>query len=192
MIKAVIFDFFDVLAVDGERQFFEKYIEEGSQQDTEASALGESLMSGKIDYTTYRQKLAEITGLALDEVGRWLDNNQVNESLFEYIRTHLKPTYKLAIISNAGDDWVSDMLGEANAALFDEVTLSFREKSMKPEPHIYQVTLQKLGILAEEAVFTDDKERYVDAAKTLGMHGIVFRDTEQFIQDFSALEAANV
>ena len=49
---------------------------------------------------------------------------------------------------------------------------------MKPDPTIYSLTLDKLQILPEEAVYVDDKRENVDVAQQLGMQGIVF-DNEQ-------------
>lgn len=43
----------------------------------------------------------------------------------------------------------------------------------KPDPGIYEYTLVELGIAAPNAVFLDDMQANVDAAKALGMYGIV-------------------
>ena len=49
---------------------------------------------------------------------------------------------------------------------------------LKPDPLIYQVVLQKLGAKPQEVIFIDDKKKNVEAAKSLGILGIVFkRDT---------------
>jgi putative hydrolase of the HAD superfamily len=47
----------------------------------------------------------------------------------------------------------------------------------KPEPQIYALTLERLGLPAEACAFVDDLEINVDAARSLGMAGIVHRDT---------------
>lgn len=49
---------------------------------------------------------------------------------------------------------------------------------LKPDPLIYKVVLQKLGAKPQEVIFIDDKQKNVEAAKSLGILGIVFnRDT---------------
>ena len=45
---------------------------------------------------------------------------------------------------------------------------------LKPDPLIYQVVLQKLGAKPQEVIFIDDKLKNVEAAKSLGIWGIVF------------------
>ena len=57
----------------------------------------------------------------------------------------------------------------------------------KPEPEIYAITLERLGLPAEACVFVDDLEPNVDAAKTAGMRGIVHRDTAQTIAELESL-----
>jgi putative hydrolase of the HAD superfamily len=51
----------------------------------------------------------------------------------------------------------------------------------KPDPEIYALTLERLGLPAEACVFVDDLEVNVDAARQLGMQGVVHHNTEQTI-----------
>jgi FMN phosphatase YigB (HAD superfamily) len=51
----------------------------------------------------------------------------------------------------------------------DEVVLSFEVRAAKPDPRIYQVALERLGVAAREAVFVDDQARYCDGAAELGI-----------------------
>jgi putative hydrolase of the HAD superfamily len=46
---------------------------------------------------------------------------------------------------------------------------------MKPDPDIYLAVLNDLACRPDEAVFIDDKTENVEAARQLGMRGIVFR-----------------
>lgn len=45
---------------------------------------------------------------------------------------------------------------------------------LKPDIKIYQVVLQKLNAKPQEVIFIDDKQTNVEAAKLIGIHGIVF------------------
>ncbi|UJA19628.1 HAD family phosphatase [Thermoleophilia bacterium SCSIO 60948] len=49
----------------------------------------------------------------------------------------------------------------------------------KPEPRIYELTLERLGLSAPECVFVDDIEVNVVAARELGMSAVLFETTEQ-------------
>ena len=53
---------------------------------------------------------------------------------------------------------------------FDQVILSVDVRAMKPEPAIYRLTLDRLGVEdASRAVFVDDQTSYCDGAAAVGM-----------------------
>jgi putative hydrolase of the HAD superfamily len=57
--------------------------------------------------------------------------------------------------------------------LFDVVVDSCRAGVRKPDPRIFQVALEALGVGASDAVFLDDFPGNVAAAEAVGLHGIV-------------------
>ena len=71
--------------------------------------------------------------------------------------------------------------------LFEVVVDSAFVGTRKPEPEIYAITLERLGLPAQECAFVDDLEVNVDAARQAGMHGIVFRDTATAITELASL-----
>lgn len=52
-------------------------------------------------------------------------------------------------------------------------------KLVKPEREIYEYLLNKYSLKAEECVFLDDRKENIEAAKKLGMNGILFEEYEQ-------------
>ena len=73
--------------------------------------------------------------------------------------------------------------------LFDEVVVSADVGIAKPEPRIYAIAAQRLGLPAADCVFVDDLEPNVDAARAAGMHAIHFRIErgDDLEQQFAAL-----
>jgi FMN phosphatase YigB (HAD superfamily) len=96
--------------------------------------------------------------------------------LLAFIRS-LRPRYKTAVLSSAWVDARLENSAQVNGDTFDVIVYSSEEGLLKPQPEIYLRTLQRLGVAAHEAIFVDDMQRNVDAAKALGMHGIVFTDS---------------
>jgi putative hydrolase of the HAD superfamily len=47
---------------------------------------------------------------------------------------------------------------------------------VKPDAEIYELLMKKYGLNAKECVFIDDRAENIEAAKALGMEGIVFED----------------
>ena len=59
----------------------------------------------------------------------------------------------------------------------------------KPDPAIYALVLERLGLPAEECVFVDDLERNIDAARALGFAVVQHEETERTIAELDALLA---
>ena len=60
-------------------------------------------------------------------------------------------------------------------------------KLLKPEPAIYHDVLKGLEVEPQEAVFFDDMAVNVEAACTLGIHGLLWRGLEQAKADFQQI-----
>lgn len=56
----------------------------------------------------------------------------------------------------------------------------------KPDPRIFTLTCERLGIQPAELVFLDDVEIHIAAARELGIHAILCRETNQAIADVQA------
>lgn len=57
----------------------------------------------------------------------------------------------------------------------------------KPDPKIYKMVIEKLGIAPEEMVFVDDLSRNIEAARKLGMHAIHFQKRDEVIAELQKL-----
>ncbi|MCI0398708.1 MAG: HAD family phosphatase [Chloroflexi bacterium] len=91
----------------------------------------------------------------------------------------LKGAYKLALLSNA--TWTEEemraMLAEEYGLpqdLFDVVVTSTSAGVVKPNPRIFRLALERLGVRPEEAIFTDDLASFTAAAARLGLHTFTF------------------
>ena len=58
--------------------------------------------------------------------------------------------------------------------LFDDVVDSCEVGMRKPDPRIYELALDRLGVGAHEAVFVDDAPGNVRAAVAVGLAGVLF------------------
>jgi len=187
VIKAIIFDCFDVLVTNGLPILKQKYAPNDPGKQGIVRALVQSLNEGKLDYQTFLLKLAELLGVSVPEIELTLDDNRPDEELFSYIQDKLDPHYKLGILSNAGDDWLEEMMGSERVKLFDVAILSYAVGYTKPHPEIYKLTATKLGVEPSECVFIDDKERFCDGAKAIGMQAILYKSFDQFKSELEKL-----
>ena len=74
--------------------------------------------------------------------------------------------------------------------IFEDVVDSAFVGMRKPEPEIYALALERLGVEASACAFVDDTEVNVDAARELGLHAVWFRDTRQAVAELDALLGA--
>jgi epoxide hydrolase-like predicted phosphatase len=71
--------------------------------------------------------------------------------------------------------------------LYDQVVISGEIGARKPEPRIYLLTADRLGVAPQQCVFVDDLLQNVEGAKAAGMEGIVHRSAEFTIPKLEAL-----
>lgn len=65
---------------------------------------------------------------------------------------------------------------------FEGIIVSGEEKTRKPFDAIYNLTLERFNIKAENAIFIDDNLRNIEAANNLGINGIHFKSPEDLAQ----------
>lgn len=63
--------------------------------------------------------------------------------------------------------------------LFDDIIVSGEVMTMKPEREIFELTLRRLGLRAEECLFIDDSLKNVEAAAAMGFQVIHFQNPHQ-------------
>jgi putative hydrolase of the HAD superfamily len=100
------------------------------------------------------------------------------EDVFEYI-PELAKHYKLGVIS---DTWPSLDRVFKNAGVrqyFSTFIMSSVLGVLKPHELMYTTALKELGVKPEEALFIDDNIENVEAARNLGMQGLVILRSNQ-------------
>jgi epoxide hydrolase-like predicted phosphatase len=70
--------------------------------------------------------------------------------------------------------------------LFEVVVDSAFVGCRKPDPEIYEITLERIGLAGDQCLFVDDVEVNCEAARELGMTAVHFRANEQAIDEIRA------
>ena len=153
--------------------------------ELETGRLSEAQFMGSLS-----DELSERRGSRVELAGfgeRYFAHLQPNDRLIDYMRGLRERGYKLAICTNIVREWEARWRAMLPVdEIFDVVVDSAFVGSRKPEPRIYQVTLERLGTAPEAAVFVDDVEINCQAARELGIQAIHFRTTDQAIQEIEA------
>jgi epoxide hydrolase-like predicted phosphatase len=103
--------------------------------------------------------------------------DHLNEPLLEQIKRLRQAGYRTGLLSNLADD-ARQLWSEVYPFIefFDGVVISCEVGIMKPDPRVYQLAAESLGVRPEEAVFIDDFIENVEGARRAGMQAIHFID----------------
>ncbi len=103
----------------------------------------------------------------------YLDTIELKEGILPFLN-EVKGKYKLAIISNDSSRWSRYLRDKFDLnKYFDVISISGDLKIQKPDKEIFLLTLEKLGVKAEDCVYIDDREGNLEAAKKVGMKPIL-------------------
>lgn len=149
---------------------------------------------GKLTGVAFWQKLVrdaeigETTGLAEElnvwDARMWTTQNRAMLAWQLELKQH---GIKTAILSNMGDNVLANIERTFDwLARFDVLVWSYQLGMAKPEPAIYQHTLRELGVEPGEALFIDDRLVNIEAARALGMRGILFSTVDTLRVDLIA------
>ena len=152
---------------------------------------GHQAQLGLIDVQQHWENVRTALGLPSEEVDAFRSHfwrgDQLDSELVDYIRT-LKGNFRTGLLSNAFSN-LRQVIQETWQIedAFDAIVISAEEGLIKPDPRIYQVALDRLGVKPWEAVFIDDMLQNVEAALHLGMHAIHFRTPDQSRNEVSRI-----
>jgi len=197
MIKAIIFDFGRVISAQKPASLFSSYendlgLEPGTINSImfDSKAWEDALIGGKTVEEFWQEigpQLNLNTRTAIDAFRcRYHADEAVNHSVVDLLQ-RLHGRYKLAVLSNSPPG-LSQWLADWNLLdLFDTVFCSGDEGVVKPEPAAFKLTLQRLAVEPEEAVFIDDTDEHVAASRKMGLQAILFTTGEALAEELAGL-----
>jgi putative hydrolase of the HAD superfamily len=207
MIEAVLWDFGGVLTTSPFEAFNRYETERGLPRDfirtinatnPEINAWAR-FESSEVDLHEFDRLFAEESAA----VGYRVPGREVIELLSGDIRPRMvevlrrvKSSHRVACITNnvkggrgpgmANSSERASQMAEV-MALFDLVVESSVEGIRKPNPRIYQIACERLGVAPERAVFLDDLGVNLKPARELGMQTIKVLSEQQAIEDLAKL-----
>lgn len=143
------------------------------------------LGSGKITETQFWQSFYQELRPTVPLPKHNLLSRQFKSNFYIYrgtqkvIQELKKAGYRLAVLSNTIEAHNRVMIEKKAFVGFEVIVLSNEVGFRKPGPEIYQITLDKLGVKPEEAIFIDDLPENISTAEKLGIKGILFTNSRQ-------------
>ena len=193
MVKNIVFDIGNVLVAFRWREYFAEF---GYPQDiyerlckatamnpvwneydrgiwTEEEVLQGFIASDPELEPQIRETLSDLKGLLI-----------MYHYTMDWIRELKEKGYGVYYLSNYSWPAYRDCKEELEfIPLMDGGILSYKEHLIKPDAAIYHLLMERYGLKAEECVFLDDTEKNIKGALEVGMHGIVFQNKAQAVEE---------
>jgi putative hydrolase of the HAD superfamily len=140
---------------------------------------------GEITEEAHWQAVAKELGVSREEgekiIAEFFSGDRWDLTLLDFLRS-LHPERKVGLISNGWSGLRAIISGRNFEDVFDEMIISAEVGLVKPDPRIYRLALDRLGVNPGESVFVDDMLINVEAARSIGMGAIQFTQPEKVLE----------
>jgi epoxide hydrolase-like predicted phosphatase len=195
-IRAVVFDVGGVLALVEPMDFDRRYeAKMGLADGAIETAMADVWAAGEIGRVTeseVHQAMHDRLGLTGEQVDMvmaemWRQYLGVaNCELIEYARG-LRPAYRTGILSNS---FVGAREREQReyglGDVVHELIYSHEVGMKKPDPALWELVCQRMGVAPDEMVFLDNAPELVSSAREFGIEAVLFENTAQAIAGIEA------
>ena len=195
-IKALIWDMEGVLMLTDENDIsltaakalnapYEKVREIYFSNTNDKVDLGEITMDQFYEYVLDMLQISRDKKHLLEEV--FNEKVYIDADLLKQIM-EMGREYKIGLLSNYSNELRPRIEKEwAISSVFDEIIISCEVGMVKPDPAIFNLMLDRLGVKADESVFIDDRIKNIEGAKKIGLHTIFFTSREQALEELALI-----
>ncbi|MET8224447.1 HAD-IA family hydrolase [Streptomyces sp. NPDC005301] len=161
----------------------------GLYLNEEGIRLTERLERGTLTQIEWNEAAGRLLGIAPDNLmGRVFADLRPEPAVIAAAAEARRAGVKVAVLSNSVGLAPWNLYdGYELEDLYDAVVLSEEHGMRKPEPEIYELVLEQLGLRGEECVYVDDTAAYLPAAAELGFATLHAVDPPRTVATLSGL-----
>ncbi|ESQ92218.1 hypothetical protein ABAC460_04830 [Asticcacaulis sp. AC460] len=186
MVKAVLFDIGNVIITWHASNLYNRMIEDPVRRafvlETVVPMSWHAAHDAGVTFADNRKErllahpdyTAEI--LAFDERFEDMLGDLVPETIAVLEELHKKDVPLYALTNMPAEKSAMVFSHSPVFSYFRDIIISGAERVIKPDPVIYDITLRRLGLPAEEIFFTDDSAINIDVARSKGFVTHLFQD----------------
>jgi epoxide hydrolase-like predicted phosphatase len=199
-VKGLLVDFGGVLTTNvfqSFKQFAEAEglppdtIKRAFKEDREALALLRRLEKGELEAAEFEPLFAERIGVKGDRVGglveRLFAGFGPEDRMLGAVKRARDNGIRTGLISNSWGGSGIHYEGTPLQELFDAVVISGDVGMHKPEPEIFVLGAERIGVPPEECVFVDDLRENCAGAEAVGMTAILHRGPDSTLPELEKL-----
>ncbi|UGS37784.1 HAD family hydrolase [Capillimicrobium parvum] len=117
----------------------------------------------------------------------YFDRLSANAAMIAALEDWKARGFRLALCTNNVAEWEPHWRAMLPVdELFEVVVDSAFVGARKPDPRIYEIVVERLGLDASACVFVDDRADNCEGARAAGMHAVHFVDTAAAIAEIEA------
>ena len=151
--------------------------------------LRDNYDKGAISGVEYWQRIGGCAGAALTDQAIEqlveLDNvswMQFDLIMWDWIEELRNAGKRVAVLSNMPMELGQALRSKTNRLSgFDQITLSYEVRAIKPDPVIYEHCMDGLGTAPEKTLFLDDRIENIQGAEVLGIRAIQFTSRDEVL-----------
>ena len=155
----------------------------------EAMALLRRLEAGELTEEEFSPLFGPIIGVREDRheglVDRLFAGMRPEEGMIEALRRARAAGLKTGLISNSWGRGRYDR--DSFSELFDGVVISGEVGLYKPQPEIFQLGAERVGLEPAECVFVDDLRENCEGAEAVGMTAVLHRGADASLERLEEL-----
>ena len=164
----------------GENPLFE--MERGEIGEDEFLALLADGLEPLLDHEPHLHRFREL----------FIGTLEPNPPMIELLRELKGRGLRMAMLTNNVKEWEPHWRPMLPVdEIFETVVDSAFAGCRKPEPRIYEITLERLGLPAEQCLFVDDMLLNIEAARELGLNAVHFEETDAAVAEIRAAVGAD-
>jgi epoxide hydrolase-like predicted phosphatase len=159
------------------------------REDPEALAMLRRLEKGELDEEEFSVGFGPLLGIPRERheglVDRLFAGMEPEDSMLEALRRARRAGLKTGMISNS---WGRGRYDRSTFdELFDGVVISGEVGLHKPQPQIFELGAERVGLHPSKCVFVDDLQENCEGAEAVGMVAVLHRGAEQTLERLEAL-----
>ncbi len=183
MIKAILFDLVGILVFRKEN-YSAKTQDEINAENVEKlfNHLDDNklILDIKQNLTLNNAEIEQATRLIPEKYEKF-------EDLWKLL-PEIKKKYQLAVINNGNSIALKYWKEKFDFSIFDLFINSAEVGFKKPDPKIFQLACEKLGVAPQECLFMDDSLENIETAKKMGMETVWWNKENGKIDSLNAFQ----
>lgn len=187
-IKNIVFDMGSVLLEYTPREYSHKIITDPKAAEAvyrelfdgdEWKQIDSGVMTEEEAIAQIERRIPQYSDIVQFAMDNWTEALKPMAGMPEIVGRLKEKHYRIFLLSNTSLRFLKFRYNFEMFKNFDGFIISAKEKMVKPNPAIYKLLYSRFKLNPSECLFIDDLQANIDGAEKTGMHGHLFKGSEE-------------